>query len=338
MDMAVTCFAFLLYRLFQDPRNRMKYTGMTLLFLAVFLGGQTLMRYWYYGEFLPNTYYLKMTGYPLHYRISSGFYYFLLFTWKLNWVLFLIPFLFVAFRRHKQSVLLICVICSQLAYSIYAGGDAWEGYGGSNRFIALAMPQFFILFSYALLAFCREFKPLRKGWNVALLILSLILFNMFYGPGTLLEFLMLAPPAHTGDNRAMVERALLIKQLTSPEATVAVTWSGALPYFADRHTIDLLGKNDRHIARLEARRQPGFFQTIFNYQPGHMKYDYGYSLSSNPDVVAQLWKNQEEAFPFLEKATRRVVIGSYLMFLRNGSPHILWNLVAGGKQPDAKLN
>lgn len=99
----------------------------------------------------------------------------------------------------------------------------------------------------------------------------------------------------------MTERALLIKQNTTPQAKVAVTWSGALPYFADRYAIDLLGKNDPHIARLPARLREGFFETIVNYQPGHMKYDYRYSLSLNPDVVAQLWKNQEEASPLLEK-------------------------------------
>jgi hypothetical protein len=33
------------------------------------LAGQTILRYWYYGELLPNTYYLKMTGIPL---VSGG--------------------------------------------------------------------------------------------------------------------------------------------------------------------------------------------------------------------------------------------------------------------------
>src|SRR5258708_2972300 len=32
---------------------------------VLFMGSQTLLRYGYYGDVLPNTYYLKMTGYPL---------------------------------------------------------------------------------------------------------------------------------------------------------------------------------------------------------------------------------------------------------------------------------
>ncbi len=295
MDMTVTYFGFLPFLLFYNPQNRTKYLSLSILLLGIFLGGQTLFRYWYYGDFFPNTYYLKMTGYPLLYRISSGIYYFFLFTWKMNWVLFLFPFFFIAVRKDPRTYLSAWILCVQMAYSIYVGGDAWEGYGGSNRFISIAMPQFFILFSYALFELCQLLKERQARWNISLLIFSLIAFNSFYGPAALLEFLMIAPPAHRGDNWAMTERALLIKQFTNPQAKVAVTWSGTLPYFADRYAIDLLGKNDPRVARLPARLREGFFETIVNYQPGHMKYDYEYSLSLNPDVIAQLWKNQEEA-------------------------------------------
>ena len=66
---------------------------------------------------------------------------------------------------------------------------------------------------------------------------------------------MIVPPAHRGDNWAMTERALLIKQFTTPQAKVAVTWSGTLPYFADRYAIDLLGKNDSNVARRRVARR-----------------------------------------------------------------------------------
>jgi peptidoglycan/LPS O-acetylase OafA/YrhL len=50
---------------------------------------------------------------------------------------------------------------------------------------------------------------------------------------------------------------------------MAVAAAGATPYFAERPTEDLLGKNDRHVAKLPPR---GVFS------PGHDKWDYEYSL------------------------------------------------------------
>ena len=49
-------------------------------------------------------------------------------------------------------------------------------------------------------------------------------------------------------NERMVRVGLALHALTGPRARVAVTWAGALPYFADRESIDLLGKTDVVIA------------------------------------------------------------------------------------------
>jgi peptidoglycan/LPS O-acetylase OafA/YrhL len=62
---------------------------------------------------------------------------------------------------------------------------------------------------------------------------------------------------------------ILIRETTDPSFRIAVAAAGATPYFAQRPTEDLLGKNDRHIAKLAPR---GVFS------PGHDKWDYGYSL------------------------------------------------------------
>jgi peptidoglycan/LPS O-acetylase OafA/YrhL len=62
---------------------------------------------------------------------------------------------------------------------------------------------------------------------------------------------------------------LLIKATTPPDLRMAVAAAGATPYFAERPTEDLLGKNDRYVAKLAPR---GVFS------PGHDKWDYEYSL------------------------------------------------------------
>lgn len=72
---------------------------------------------------------------------------------------------------------------------------------------------------------------------------------------------------------------LLIRETTPPELRMAVAAAGATPYFAQRPTEDLLGKNDRHVAKLAPR---GVFS------PGHDKWDYEYSLGErNADLIVE---------------------------------------------------
>ena len=51
--------------------------------------------------------------------------------------------------------------------------------------------------------------------------------------------------------------------------------SGKIPFFSGLRTIDMLGLNDRHIARTES--------TVF--EVGHNKYDADYVLSLCPDLI-----------------------------------------------------
>ena len=51
--------------------------------------------------------------------------------------------------------------------------------------------------------------------------------------------------------------------------------AGKIPYYSGLRTIDMLGLNDRHIARI----QPTFFEV------GHNKYDPDYVLSLCPDLI-----------------------------------------------------
>ena len=72
---------------------------------------------------------------------------------------------------------------------------------------------------------------------------------------------------------------LLIRSTTPPDLRMAVAAAGATPYFAQRPTEDLLGKNDRHVAKLAPR---GVFS------PGHDKWDYEYSLGErNSQLIVE---------------------------------------------------
>src|SRR3712207_184229 len=89
---------------------------------AVFIVGQELFRWGYYGEWLPNTYTLKVSEIPLSSRIENGIRFVAPFL-KEVYVLLLVvgAGLIFAFRRDK--LLLASVFVVLVCYQVWAGGD-----------------------------------------------------------------------------------------------------------------------------------------------------------------------------------------------------------------------
>jgi hypothetical protein len=313
-------------------RRRHLLLGLPLIVAAVAL--QTLLRLRYYGDILPNTYYLKMTGYPVLLRITRGLFVTLDFVLRANWLLVLTPFLLLFVRRDWPVLLLLAVFATQLAYSVYVGGDAWEWWGGSNRYVCVAMPGFFVLLAYAidrlrqwLLAQPILSSRLVNAAAVLGVTLTLLNVNAIRGAEALGEWVLLARPMHVAENQERVEIARLVQRITTPEATMAVVWAGATPYFAERTAIDLLGKNDTTIAHANARTRRDIERFIYFY-PGHVKWNYDYSIGElQPDIVVEVWGSFEEARPYLNANYTRVRLDGHTLYLRNGSPHVRWELL-----------
>ncbi len=197
IDMLALGLATWGFLVFFDPINRRKHLIWGIFILAGFMVGQTFLRWLYYGDILPNTYYLKMTGISPLLRIKRGIYVFVKFVWNFNIILFLLPFLLLIFRRDKAILYLFLVFVVQVAYSIYVGGDAWEHRGGSNRFFSVVMPEFMILFVLTLdelrIAILDRFhlenpkfgfkwlEPLSEIALILFTILSLLNFNALPG-------------------------------------------------------------------------------------------------------------------------------------------------------------
>lgn len=346
LDMIVPFVGIGLFLSAADRENRRRniiWGGLVLLSFCLF---QTVFRIWYYGDVLPNTYYLKMTGYPTLLRITRGIFVMWEFIWRMNWILFSLPVGFLFFRNDRMILLLFWVFLAQLLYSIYVGGDAWEWWGGSNRYLCVAMPGFFVLFSCSLSCLCQFLSCVvngHVGWGEEmnrrtfhvlfsfLMALSFINFNCIYEPGyrALKELALINTPLHVQDNKKNVGEALLIRRITGPQAKIAVVWAGIIPYFSDRYAIDLLGKNDRRIAREKIRISSGLSRLI-SFYPGHSKWNYRYSIGQlKPDVVAQLWQAPEEAKPYLDKDYRESEMRGIAFYLLKDSPQVLWDQVRG---------
>ena len=91
------------------------------------------------------------------------------------------------------------------------------------------------------------------------------------------HWLFYAPPQATIGNRWNVTYVHAVDKIARPDASVAVTWAGAFPYFSGRYCVDLLGKSDPYIARLPVLPN--------QRRPGHNKHHFWFSLTRyRPDV------------------------------------------------------
>ena len=341
-DMVVPLLAFASFLFLADPVNRRRHAFWGAVVLLLVVAAQTAFRMAYYGDVLPNTYYLKMTGVPLDVRITRGIYVLLQFVWNANPLLFLLAGA-LALRRDRRIWLLIWILVAQLAYSVYVGGDAWEYWGGSNRYISIAMPALFVLVSYALYLLASAFagvvrsghpavRTLAPAWTSGLFAVSLVYaavcLNSIHGVGALAEAALVRPVLHTGSgagNQRDVSQALLLRRATAPDASIAVMRAGTIPYFSERPAVDLLGKNDTHVAHGPVAVAAVSFR---DFRPGHMKFDFAHSIGElQPDVIVQLRRRTALAQPYLD-GYRDFLLDGNCIWVRLGSPRILWNRLA----------
>jgi hypothetical protein len=357
VDMAALSLVIIVFMTVTDSRNRWRHLGWGLGLLAFFIGGQTILRYLYYGDLLPNTYYLKMTGYPTILRILRGYYIFLLFAWRFNWVLLLSPLVVLLIRwnlakgnpdgkerlvanGYRASILLMLAFMVQVAYSIYVGADAWEHQGGANRYISITIPAFFILFAdildriYQAVINKLTHLPRRQGiaaWSLALLfVLSYLNFNTLLGFESWKRLALVDPPLFSASGLQYVRQSLVIERITTKEASIAMIPAGAIPYFTDRYSIDLFGKSERHIAHGEARIGQEWY-TFYNFRPGHIKWDYEYVLAElKPDVILNIYGDTTYIKPVLDAEYIYVEIDKDHYYIRLDSPNILWDAVPAG--------
>ena len=340
-DMVVPLGALAVFLGATDAAHRRRHIGYASASLLCFVGLQTALRLWYFGDVLPNTYYLKLTGYPLIWRVARGVVVTARFVWTFNVVLFAAPLLLLA-RRNSRAALLLWMFAAQLAYSVYVGGDAWEYWGGSNRYIAIAMPLFFVALSWSLFVIGAalingtgaESAPRRSRANAVfsvLIVIAIVSANTIHGAGAWAEVLLVRPALHAGtgdENDQEVEEALKLRAITTADATIAVTRAGTIPYFADRPSIDELGKSDRHLAHELSRVPPGRLGFL-DFRPGHSKFDYRYSVDVlAPDVVVQLWDHREEVAPYLRRSYTAFSITGKCVYARTSSPHVHWERVS----------
>jgi hypothetical protein len=336
IDMAVIYLAVVIFLIVADKDHRKRHLVWGVLTFIVFIGGQTLIRYLYYGEIFPNTYYLKVTGAPTLLIWKRGLFVFAKFVWNFNTLIFILPFLVILIKPSRYTLLLAWVFASMCAYSIYIGGDAWEAKGGANRFISTVIPLYFVLLSYSLEMIRRglmtvldqksdKVNLLTKVGMVAIVVVSMVNFNALLDTSSLKFWLLLKRHQFIPGSERYVEISSELNKITTDEASIAVVTAGIIPYFTDTYALDLMGKTDPIVALGDMHITEGL--PLIDLRPGHMKWDYAYSLGERkPDVVAQLWDgySNPNTLQYLTEYTK-VTINNFPFFLKNSSPNVLWD-------------
>lgn len=339
IDMAIPLVLLFSFAAWKDKRHRRQHLLWGFGLLAGSLISQTLLRLWYYGEWLPNTYYLKVVGIPLGDRIQRGLSVFGDFIWGSGWLLMVLPLLLLFLWPDPPTLLLFGLLLGQIAYSIYVGGDAWEHKGGANRFIALAMPLFFLLFVQATDKIRRVLiqkktaewgKLVSHGLVGAFIFTSLFSFNVINENDAFAKWSTLKRPIFVAGTQRYTTLGLLIKEITDREARIAVVTAGNIIYFAERTGIDMLGKSDKVIARSQPHESGGSFDNVDEiFRPGHNKWNYQHSITKlKPDIVAQIWGNSVEMAPYLEAGGYEYfMIDGFPLYIQTDSVHVYWDIV-----------
>ncbi len=345
--LAVPIFVYAFFAARKSERSPSLYSLLAMVGLyAAFVAGQELFRWGYYGEWLPNTYTLKVSSIPLSSRIENGIKFVTPFLEEVSVLLIVVGAgLVFAFRRDK--LFLVSIFVALVCYQVWAGGDVSINW----RLLSPAVPIMLVLGVHGIFLalqhhvsgasvargyFLRTPTSLRRhvpGFLACLLVLVMLLsVNLRFLP----EIAMLRDFTDVRVNEERVNIALAIERFTKPNATVGVFDAGAIPYYTGRPAIDFLGKADRRIARL-APDPSGFPKMEFFGRkinnPGHNKYDLGYSIIElRPTYVRGFVWGGQNALSWAQSEYVMVVYKGTILNFHRDSEDVRWDDIEAARE------
>lgn len=309
----------------KNSRNNLYKLLVTVSIFLLFVIGQLMFQYLYYGAVLPNTYTLKLTGMPLYTRIINGIGFITPFIVVTAPILILAS-LNVIFDFQRRKLLLISIVFSAIVYQVYVGGDPWLYW----RIMAPSIPLAIILAINTISAMVSTVsgsKTFRLYFLPPALIISLTIVGMLSANiGFGREFLFLTRPYTVDFNERNLNIAIVLNQVTTDNATIGVIWAGSIPYYTNRVAIDFLGKSDRYIAQLPPDTSGSVGWNGMVSVPGHNKYDLNYSIKTlEPTYVQGFQWGAQNLWQWAGTKYVTVVYKGVTLSLLKDSPEVLWN-------------
>lgn len=298
------------------------------LSLAVAL--HLLLRLAYYGALVPNTYTLKMTGRPVWGRLLDGVRYVQVFVFALAPVLVAGAVSLLKLPSRPRA-LLLCLASAAVAYQIYVGGDAFPRW----RMLVPVVPALIVVAVDTIGAAAEHTRWLKGGVGRAMPMVAALVTAMLLGVGYLGEQFLVREPLCFERNRHRTEIGTILREVTTTDATIGVLAAGAIPYFAERRTVDFLGKVDPHVASLPADISGSAGTYRMNSQPGHNKYDLDYSIRQlHPTYVQQAHWCAQDLSRYVAGTYDRCAFGRHVLWLKRGSPRVHWHYFRQAEETD----
>jgi arabinofuranosyltransferase len=243
---------------------------MTLLpVLAVAL--QLGVRLIYYDDWLPNPAYIKAR--VVSDRLPDGFEY-IVGAWE-----WMVPALvlvglslvvsFVGKHQRGRSILLLCCFFAWASYVVAIGGDI---FAGRRHWVPL-----WLLLSFLVVPGLDWVIRRERVWLTLVVALTSLAAVGWLGKLQLEDPKVQPAKEQTYQWEGEVLARVLGEGFRAEQPLLAVTAAGTLPYFSKLPSLDMLGLNDRHIARQRPERAGELL--------AHDHADGGYVLDREPDLI-----------------------------------------------------
>ncbi|UCE86335.1 MAG: hypothetical protein JSU66_00890 [Deltaproteobacteria bacterium] len=250
----------------REIRRVLEYGSVFAVIVAAHVG----WRLHYYGDLVPNTYYMRAAGNWLWGLKSVTFF----FVYSTGFLAVLAVLAGPPLLRRRWA------LCLGVLVAAYAGFVLRNGGAGGRYAIPLA-PFVFLLIQELVrrpLASAQR-AGITPPWRARPAALWIAVVSAMYVGGNVYEWRVAQKNAWFSNyaNRNATLFGRCIREATDPDDWVASVTAGVLPYYARRPVIDMLGLNDRHIAR-KGKFDP---QSL----PGHQRSDSDYVLDRRPRII-----------------------------------------------------
>jgi arabinofuranosyltransferase len=281
---AALTVAFMTSRSVPRRRRLTAIVAGALIFAGV-VGIWIVFRVFYYGELLPNTYYVKSAFTSSH--LVRGWDYLRGFL-AMSWVPPAFAFAAIAVARDRPGARLLGVVLgAQILTVLLVGGDGLPAY----RFLVPAVAPLAVLAALGA-DVVREWAS-RLGravsWVTAAACLALVALVPHVPRDN--QFVL-----YEGQKEFEIPTLTLagkwLREGVPEETVIATVPIGAVGYYSELPVIDMLGLTDRHIANRKVGR-------LGSGWAGHEKTDGGYVLSRRPDLLllGNVWVSDRYVAP-----------------------------------------
>lgn len=252
-------------------------------------------RLYYYGDLIANTFYAKVASTSVIGRfVAAARYIFVNFTRTGLWLITFFSCILIALKwKNKETIgyrFFYVFPVLWIAYLICIGGDIYF-----ERFLV-------VLFPFGIYAIFALANQVEKNNTVIYIAISIFIaqYLFVFGDGRF-EYSLNKYDMWVNVGKFIGENY--------PGKVIAIDAAGKIPFFSGCQTIDMLGLNDKHIGKIDAKGT--------HFHAGHTKFDPDYVLSKRPDLIlAWVLPNGDLDYGI----TKEKYIGNYyLKYLANSS-------------------